>query len=401
MGLIARWGGAVVVLLLCAATPAAAETIEYGFTGAERTFTVPVGVTSLQMEAIGGAGGSTIDSHGNVAGHGGAPARVTGTIAVTPGQVLYVEVGGIGLSEALGGFNGGGYPLGGGASDVRTASRVDPYSVFSRLIVAGGGGGGSGGGTYQFSEPGGNADGTPSAAGYNGKPGTATQGGAGGTGASAAYQGEPGGVGQGGDAGMGADAVLPGGGGGGLWGGGGRGYTADLRIGGGGGGSSLVPAGGTDQLVDRTTAPVIRISYTPPAASGAAGSPPSSPTTDSAKPSVTKLGLSKSTIETGAHLKVTFHLDEDARVTLAIDRVRKGHRHSGTCASHGTGKECTRYVRLGSIIRALAEGTDTVTFDGRLHGKRLPAGKYRLVVTARNDAGERSKAATHTFTIVA
>ena len=51
------------------------------------TFTVPAGVTSISVVAVGGGGGGTYN------GLGGAGARVTSTVSVTPGQVLDLFVG--------------------------------------------------------------------------------------------------------------------------------------------------------------------------------------------------------------------------------------------------------------------------------------------------------------------
>jgi len=83
--------------------------------GNEQTFTVPAGVTEITVVAAGASGGAGADS-GAVDGAGGAGgfgAQVTSTLSVTPGEVLYVEVGSGGSNAqppflASGGFNGGG-----------------------------------------------------------------------------------------------------------------------------------------------------------------------------------------------------------------------------------------------------------------------------------------------------
>lgn len=104
--------------------PPSPTTQSFTYTGAEQTFTVPVGVFSLHVLAVGGRGGAN-DLAGGVA------AQVSGKLKVTPGQTLYIEVGGGGQnggpSGGGGGFNGGGSAGssegggGGGASDVRTS----------------------------------------------------------------------------------------------------------------------------------------------------------------------------------------------------------------------------------------------------------------------------------------
>lgn len=168
-------------------------TVTYTDVG-EHVFTVPAGVTSIHVVAIGGKGGGGFAL-------GGAGARTEGDLTVTPGQTLYAEVGGAGAfasqtawKSAPGGVYGGGsggryddaqfaashgfIPVsggGGGASAVRTCSIVIlqcAYSLPAMLLVAAGGGGAG-------SDSAGGAGGTP-----NGQSGVATPN-AGGPGAGA------------------------------------------------------------------------------------------------------------------------------------------------------------------------------------------------------------------------
>lgn len=119
------------------------ETFYY--TGAEQTFRVPSGVTSIDVDIRGAAGAGYSSTYGG----GGRGGRVMATIVVYPGRLLYVFVGGEGSNDK-GGFNGGGnggtdsafcdYGWGGGgASDVREKGDA----LADRILVAGGGGGGA------------------------------------------------------------------------------------------------------------------------------------------------------------------------------------------------------------------------------------------------------------------
>src|SRR3954454_14345794 len=72
-------------------TPPAATV--FNSTDAEQQYVVPAGVTALHVVAIGGQGGA------GTAG-GGWGNIVTGDIPVTPGQTVYVEVGGNGKNTA-------------------------------------------------------------------------------------------------------------------------------------------------------------------------------------------------------------------------------------------------------------------------------------------------------------
>lgn len=235
-------------------------TVSYASTGAEQTFVVPVGVTSVEVELLGGRGGSSMGTSG------GRGDRVTGSVDVTAESTLYVYVAGNGTQNA-GGYNGGGSPGapanrssmagGGGATDLRTAS-----DLTSRLAVAGGGGGavaGYEGGDAQ--QPGDSFLDLPE---NLAQPGSQTAGGVGGVAAPGLLlnSGAPGTLGFGG---AGGDYRAPGnptgggGGGGGFYGGGG-GLSNDS--GSGAGGSSLVPDGGSSAPSDQ--APAARITYEVP-----------------------------------------------------------------------------------------------------------------------------------------
>ncbi len=98
-------------------------TQTFGYTGAITTWTVPAGVTSVTINAKGAQGGTST-------GTGGLGANMTGTFAVTPGQVLSILAG---QQPAV-----NGYPGGGGGTFVALGAS---YATSTPLIVAGGGSG--------------------------------------------------------------------------------------------------------------------------------------------------------------------------------------------------------------------------------------------------------------------
>ena len=253
-------------------SPAQATTKTFSSTGGEQAFVVPGGVHLLHVLLIGGSGGQ-----GGVAAGGGAAAEVTADLEVTPGETLYIEVGGSGEDSGEGGeggFNGGapggggtgGGGGGGGASDIRLLARSLGLATDTRLVVAAGGGGGGGDGAT--SPPGvggdaGSAGESNEAGNEGGGAGTEFAGGSGGFGNGGPGIGGELGVGGGGGSGeLGTNGG--GGGGGGLYGGGGGGGGFNAGGGGGGGGSSLVPAGGGLEIAAVSAAPKVEISYTPP-----------------------------------------------------------------------------------------------------------------------------------------
>jgi hypothetical protein len=238
------------------------------------TCSVPEGVTSTAFVVRGGNGGVGTGSSGG--GVGGRGAELSGLLAVTPGQVLLVTVGGNGMDGDPDLSTGGG---GGGYSSIATDG--------GPLVVAGGGGGGGysdnsalgGDGGVSGSAGGGDGGdgGLPGAAGETTSDGgvgayfegdrVGGNGGNSGNGGGDALGDDAGGGGGGyGGAGglgfgydefvegswsaggfsSGGDGGYEGGGGGGGYGGGGGGASE----GGGGGGSSLIPLGSGANVVD-------------------------------------------------------------------------------------------------------------------------------------------------------
>jgi hypothetical protein len=205
--------------------------LTFGAVGESR-FVVPPGDSRVTITAVGAQGAAGYSSFG------GFGAAVTGTVPVTPGETLYIEVGG--AASNGGGGGGGAAGAGGGASDVRMLPRSDGLTpTDSRLVVAGGGGGGGDGFPGSVGGVAGSAPtgGTPSPGG--GGPGGSTSGGTAGTSDVGCSAADAGGLGVGG-AGGGTTCHGGGGGGGGYYGGGGGG-GADAAVGdGGGAGSSFV-----------------------------------------------------------------------------------------------------------------------------------------------------------------
>jgi hypothetical protein len=253
------------------------RTVSFTTVG-EHPFTVPLGVTSVQVTAIGGAGGGGYSP-------GGLGAEVNASVPVTPGSTIYAEVGGNGagadLTEnqpAAGGANGGEpggawnygslaqqqgvLPAsgagGGGASGLQTCpvASCQPIDTggHTLLLVAGGGGGGGGGskGGNGGSRAGGNASlGTDGAASLEYGLGATD------TASGSNYQ-HIADFGPGADcSGASGNSWGGGGGGGGFYCGGGG--ASVVEGGGGGGGSSYGPGNATYSVV--TQAPSVTITY--------------------------------------------------------------------------------------------------------------------------------------------
>jgi subtilisin-like proprotein convertase family protein len=271
-------------------------TTTFAFTGAVQTYTVPAGITSLNIKTWGAQGNT--NSIGAVVGGLGGYAE--GNLAVVPGQVLNINVGGGAATSINGGFNGGGAAGvnagcataqgggGGGASDVRIA----PYALANRVIVGAGGGGaganrvagcgrgtgGGGGGGYYGGGGGAGWPGIPGSEGPVPTGGTQAAGGAGGitTFSPGPTNGFPGALGVGGAGGTeigsnqgGSATAEPGGIGGGLTGGSGLYNNVNNWCGqSGAGGSSYIGgvSGGLTTPGLRSGNGQVQITYTPASA---------------------------------------------------------------------------------------------------------------------------------------
>jgi hypothetical protein len=134
------------------------------------------------------------------------------------------------------------------------------------------------------------------------------------------------------------------------------GYTVDAASpGGGGGGNGVATVSGV-----HLSASTFR----------AAGSGPSA--------------VAAKNVPTGA--VVSFSLDRAATVKFTVERSAIGRRVNHRCVAptkkNAKKPKCKRWVNVaGSFSRAGAIGVNRFRFTGRLGGKRLRPGAYRLVIT--------------------
>lgn len=240
------------------------DTVPYDFQNETYTFTVPDGVDSVSMIAIGGGGGggngTTVQGGG---GGGGGALAYANNVSVTPGESLSIQVGDGGnynfpnmvegnggnsfvkrgstaLVEAGGGERGGAAFTGNndsGAGTVQTGTGNNGGNGGTRNTGAGGAGGGGAGGYTGTGGRGNNAGGGSGSAGSGGAGGGGGASNASGNGA------QGGGVnpyGAGSSGGEGSDSSVGNGGGGGSGGQSGSSTSGGLGnlYGGGGGGSA-------------------------------------------------------------------------------------------------------------------------------------------------------------------
>ncbi|MGI9081708.1 MAG: InlB B-repeat-containing protein [Thermoleophilaceae bacterium] len=103
--------------------------------------------------------------------------------------------------------------------------------------------------------------------------------------------------------------------------------------------------------------------------------------------------------------KVSYALSEQATSRFQVERAVRGRRVGGRCvratrANAGL-RACTRYVLLrGSFRRNGRAGASSFRFTGRLSGRALKRGRYRLVARSTDAAGNRSAPRRARFRIV-
>ncbi|MDP8943319.1 MAG: hypothetical protein M3N16_04275, partial [Actinomycetota bacterium] len=102
---------------------------------------------------------------------------------------------------------------------------------------------------------------------------------------------------------------------------------------------------------------------------------------------------------------VRFRLDVPASTALRAERLLPGRRRGRSCVSpRGVSRRargCTRVLPVrGSAVHRGHPGVNRLRFSGRLGGRTLAPGRYRLVLVATDGSGMRSRPARAAFRIV-
>jgi poly(hydroxyalkanoate) depolymerase family esterase len=134
-----------------------------------------------------------------------------------------------------------------------------------------------------------------------------------------------------------------------------------------------------------TTTPA---SPAPPAPATAPASPQRGVTRGPRVPTVSKPKLSRG--------RIVFRISGRGLVTLRLQRGFAGHLTNGLCVV-GTKqrRRCTKYATRAKIVRTASRaGRIAITPPKTFHGRRLPRGRYRAVVTPADAAGHAGKSRT-------
>ena len=150
----------------------------------------------------------------------------------------------------------------------------------------------------------------------------------------------------------------------------------------------------------------------PPPAPGPGAAPTTTPpavttplavTTLTVRPARVRAARRGPSIGNRGRATVTYTLTGAARVRFTVERLLDGRRRAGRCRPAKRaprGKRCTRRVPArGSFTHAGTAGVNAFRFTGRLAGKTLAAGNYRLIATPITPAGTRGSPRRTAFTI--
>jgi hypothetical protein len=116
-------------------------------------------------------------------------------------------------------------------------------------------------------------------------------------------------------------------------------------------------------------------------------------------PSLTRLRLVPQAFRTRAvrggprrGTRVSYLLSEAATTRFRVERALPGRRSGGRCVRPRRGTQhraaCVRWVYVrGSFTRSAGPGAVSFRFAGRIGGRRLPPGRYRLLAAPRDALG--------------
>jgi virginiamycin B lyase len=144
----------------------------------------------------------------------------------------------------------------------------------------------------------------------------------------------------------------------------------------------------------------------PPTTTTASTPPPPPPPVDKTPPSLTKLTITKRFYAGQKSVKITFSLSEKAAVSLRFEHGSSGRSVGGKCvkATHANRHHtsCTRFATTGPRLDLSGKaGANSVTFSGKVAGKTLAIGSYKISASAVDSALNRSKSVeSSSFSVV-
>jgi PKD repeat protein len=100
---------------------------------------------------------------------------------------------------------------------------------------------------------------------------------------------------------------------------------------------------------------------------------------------------------------VVFTLSETATIAFTVEKPAKGRKAGGKCVKQTSknrkAKGCTRWVKVGSFSAKAGAGKKTLAWGGKLAGKKVAPGGYRITARATDAGGLKSALLTARFVV--
>ncbi|MEX0992770.1 MAG: hypothetical protein WDZ37_02125 [Solirubrobacterales bacterium] len=158
-------------------------------------------------------------------------------------------------------------------------------------------------------------------------------------------------------------------------------------------GDDFASADSSDQLAACESTSIADPVGTP---GGGGGGPDSSP------PTIGKLAPGRISSRLGGPFN--FVLSESATVSFTIEKRALGREVKRKCKrqtkKNRKKKVCRYYAPVGSVSASGTAGANAFKFSGKISGKTLKPGPYRMTAVAKDAAGNKSKAVTVVFAVL-
>jgi len=145
----------------------------------------------------------------------------------------------------------------------------------------------------------------------------------------------------------------------------------------------------------------------PPAGPGGPGADTTKPVLSAVKLSRKRFRIGKKPTPKAAAKRGTtirFTVSEAATLRITVGRRAAGRKVKGRCKPPTRRlrkkPKCVRWIKRGTLTRAVPAGSGRVAFTGRVGRKALKRGKHRFALVAVDAAGNRSATKAVKFKIV-
>ena len=105
-------------------------------------------------------------------------------------------------------------------------------------------------------------------------------------------------------------------------------------------------------------------------------------------------GILATTTKRGTGTRLTWSASSASMTTFEVLAARPGRKAAGSCVAPRPrrtvpkARRCTRWVALGSTVHEDLQGRNAIRLTGRVNGRRLAPGAYRLEATPSLDDAE-------------